>query len=324
MVVQGNNEVTLPKYEESSSDLVRDRIVIIGRQGAGKTVYLSLLYELLWKSNNKLSMKALDGQRHREFMKTAKELRAGKWPESTSGNRRTHIEISYKKQNLLMVALDYSGELINKAFVSEDGSPESKELQEHLDQAGAVILLIDPAQVVGHNASIDSSIENDFGIVQAMNRLKNWPDGNDVPIVLVFTKIDETYSLLKEHGGTKSFCHKFFPRLISTAEHLKVCKISAVQTNNRHISSDFDPQNLELPLCYCLDLLLDREKDKKFGKELEQCRKTNIEKLKRKIRQEKIIRWAIIVTISIPVIITFIYVIIILWPRVLDKWILGY
>lgn len=104
--------------EESGAGIVRDRIVILGRRGVGKTVYLSLLYESLWKSKKHLKMKCLHGEHHREFVKSAEELRRKhEWPEPTSSNRRAYIEITHKGQNRLMVAMDYSGELINKAFV---------------------------------------------------------------------------------------------------------------------------------------------------------------------------------------------------------------
>jgi len=318
-------EITLPKYEDSGSEILRDRIVILGRQGAGKTVYLSLLYDLLWKSKGDVTMKALYGEHHREFMKTVVELRRGKWPVPTASTRSTPIEVSYQGENRLMVAMDYSGELINKAFVSEKGSDEVQELLDHLDRAAGVMLLIDPGDVVGPKADINSTVENDFGIVQAMTRLRKWAGGANVPIVLVLTKVDETGVLLKEHGGTEAFCRKFFPKLISTATNLKVCKISAVQTVNKkgEINPGFVPKNLETPLRYCLDNISANEKNAETVKRRQEYVQANIKRIKREIIRDKIIRWCIIAVIATALGILAYYILAIVWPDILDKWILG-
>jgi len=318
-------EVTLPKYEDGGGDMLRDRIVILGRQGVGKTVYLSLLYDLLWKSKGNLTMKALHGEHHREFIKTVVKLRRGKWPGPTASNRRAYIEVSYKGENRLMVAMDYSGELINKAFVSEEGSTEVQELLDYLDHAAGVMLFVDPGDVTGPKADIDSTVESDFGIVQAMTRLRKWAGGANIPIVLVLTKVDETGSLLKECGGTEAFCRKFFPKLISTVINLKVCKISAVQTANKkgEIKAGFVPTNLEAPLRYCLDKISESEKNAVMIKRRQEYVQANIRRIKREVIRDRIIRWCIIAVIGTALAILAYYVLTIVWPGILDKWIFG-
>jgi len=319
-------EETLPKYEDNGSGILRDRIVILGRQGAGKTVYLSLLYDSLWKSKGDLTMKALHGEHHREFIKTVVKLRHGKWPGPTASNRRAYIEIRYKDQNRLMVAMDYSGELINKAFVSEEESDEVQELLEHLDRAAGVMLLVDPADVTGPKADIDSTVENDFGIVQATSRLRKWAGGANIPIVLVLTKVDETQPLLKKYGGTKAFVQKLFPKLISTVINLKVCKISAVQTiknGTGEINPGFAPTNLEIPLRYCLDKISENEKNAKVIKRHQQYVQANIKKIKREIIRDRVILWCIITVIATALGILAYYILAIVWPDILDKWISG-
>lgn len=326
MAEPGIREVTLPKYEDRS-DVFRDRIVIFGRQGAGKTVYLSVLYDSLWKSRGDLAMKALHGDHHREFMKTVAKLRQGKWPGPTASNRHAYIEINYKSQNRLMVAMDYSGELINKAFVSEEESNEVQELLDHLDHAAGVMLLVDPAHVTGPKANIDSTVENDFGIVQAITRLRKWAGGANVPIVLILTKVDETGHLLKEHGGTEAFARKFFPKLILTVTNLKLGSISAVQITKggkSEIKPDFMPMNLEAPLRYCLDKIFENEKNAEMVERRQEYAQANIQKIKREIIRERIIRWCIIAVIATPLVTLAYYILTIFWPNILDKWILGY
>lgn len=322
MTAPESEEVAIPEYKEGGRDIIRDRIVILGRQGAGKTVYLSLLYDLLWKSKGDLSMKALHGEHHREFIKTVVGLRQGRWPAPTTSNRRAYIEITHKGESRLTVAMDYSGELIEKAFVSEDETDEVRELLDQLDHAAAVVLFIDPEDVVGPKANIDSTVENDFGIVQAMTRLRGWAGGADVPIVLVLTKVDHTGPLLKEHGGTDAFVRKFFPKLIRTTRNLRVCKVSAVQTTKERkseIKADFVPRNLEMPLRYCLDKISEVEENAEVAKR----REANIQKIKRDIKRDKIIGWCIAVVIAVGLGILIYYVVGIIWPGILDKWIFG-
>jgi len=201
-------EAIIREYQESDRSIIRDRIVILGRQGAGKTVYLSLLYDLLWRSKGDLNMKALHGEHHR------------------------------------------------------------------------------------------------------------------VPIVLVLTKVDHTRPLLKEHGGTDAFVRKFFPKLIMTTRNLRVCKVSAVQTTKERkseIKPDFVPTNLEIPLRYCLDKISEVEENAEVTKRREE----NIRKIKREIKRDKIIGWCIAAVIAMAVAIVAYYVLTIIWPGILDKWIFG-
>jgi hypothetical protein len=233
----------------------RDRIVVIGRRSSGKTVYISLLYEKLWKSNGSIKVKAVKGMSHAQFIKTAEGIRHDQWPPATQGISQSFIEVDYHDQNRLMVVLDYPGELFTDAFVKDVESKEVDTLLEHIDRASAVILLVDPAHVV--EGDIDSQIDHNYGFLQAVNRIQNWPGGKDIPVVLIFTKIDINYPVLKQHGGTRSFVEKYFSSLIKATRHLKVCKISAISDEASIIKDDLC--SLEKPLQYCLDRLSEIE-----------------------------------------------------------------
>ncbi|MHC4757988.1 MAG: TRAFAC clade GTPase domain-containing protein [Planctomycetota bacterium] len=323
MVNSDTQEQTLPKYEDINSSILRDRIVILGRQGAGKTVYLSLLYELLWKSKGDLSMKTLKGRHHREFIKAVTNLRKGKWPGPTSSNQQAFIEINYKGQQRLMVAMDYSGELINKAFILEEETNEVQELLEHLDNAAGVILIIDPADVAGIKANLDSSVENSFGIVQAVGRLRRWPGGDKVPVVLVLSKLDKNLHLMKNSGGTAPFVQKYFPELISTVKNLQVCKISAVQAsiqNGNAIKSNFKPVNLEPPLRYCLDIILENERNSELAQMRQKNVQETIQRIKRQTKRDRIIGWCMALVLISAVFSVLYYIIVTLWPIVLQKF----
>ena len=277
---------------DHDSNFVRDRIVVLGRPKAGKTVFLSLLYEMLWKSKCTLRMKALKGVHHATFMTQAAEIHQAikngtkDYQAGTLGTTQTHIEIIEAKKSRVMVALDYSGEVFQNAFINDRVDEHTETLLDHIDHAQAVILLVDPEHVDG--SDIAASIDNDYAILQAITRIQNWPGGCDVPIVLVLTKIDVTEQILKKNGGTKAFVNKYFYDLITTTRHLKVCKISAKNRDGTtRKNRSYTCTSFVTPLRYCLDKIIINEqiveqnikehRTRKYTEEMAvQARKQNI------------------------------------------------
>lgn len=233
----------------------RDRIVVIGRRSSGKTVYISLLYDMLWNSDGDFKMKAIKGTNHAEFIKTAVAIRQGNWPAATQGVSQAFIELDYRGQNRTMVVLDYPGEVFTDAFVRDVESKEVDALLDHMDHASAVILLVDPAHVT--DGDVNSQIDNNYGILQAIDRIHNWPGGKDVPVILVFTKADKTISLFKQHNGSRAFAKKYFSSLIKTTRHLKLCKVSVMPELKQKSSLNKMKEvfALERPLVYCIERL---------------------------------------------------------------------
>lgn len=250
-------------FLERESNFFRDQIVVLGRPQAGKTVYLSLLYEMLWSTNGNLKMKSVKGAHHANMIKTAAEIKAAiesgksdKWTPATVELSPTYLDVKYHDQTKTMVTLDYSGEVFQDAFIRDVDSEPVRQLLEHIDHAEAIILLVDPEHIVGGN--VDAAIDNNFGMLQAITRIQNWPGGKDVPVVLVLTKVDKTQRILKEHGGTKAFVKKYFSDLVSTTRHLKVCKVSARSVNGAS-QAIYTCTDLKTPVLYCLDVIQKRE-----------------------------------------------------------------
>src|SRR5205823_369243 len=177
---------------------------------SGKTIYLASVYAQLWRSLNGLCAKALSGDVHKQLMSAHNSLRHGEWPAATLGTSRMEMELDYAGKKRLVVTLDYAGELFRKAFVDEQADfPGVKELVDHIDRAAAVVLLVDPSVVSGMDH--DAAMDDDFGLVQAVQRIRNWPDGDRVPVVLVLTKMDQYQGLLDRFGSGKEFVRQHFP-----------------------------------------------------------------------------------------------------------------
>ena len=254
----------------------RDRIVIIGRRRSGKTIYLASLYAKLWRSLNGLTAKALSGDVHRQLMSAHNALRSGAWPEATLGTSRMEMEIDYADKKRLMVTLDFAGELFRKAFVEEQADwPGVKELTTHIDHAAAVIVLVDPSVVAGTDH--DAAMDDDFGIVQAVQRIRNWPGGDGVPIVLVLTKMDQYQGLLDRFGSSKEFVRQHFPALVRLLKQIPIFQVSAVQAEKRADGQvlprpDSNSVNVDAPLRFCLRAIEDAEKRTEQDRHEEQRR----------------------------------------------------
>jgi hypothetical protein len=241
----------------------RDSILILGRRRAGKTVYLATLYAMHWKTIGGLTMKALAGPAHKMLMGIMEQLQQGAWPEATLGTRQLEFELDDDGRRCLLVAFDYSGEDFSRAFVDEDqDSPNVRKLLNYLDRAAAVILLIDPAVAV-HGASRHVA-DDDFGMVQAVERIRNWPGGDQVPVVLALTKADRSRKLIQETGTLRDFVVRHYPALVRTLGRITIFAVSAVQQKRNESGKaipapDSVPINVDKPLRYCLDKIREQE-----------------------------------------------------------------
>jgi hypothetical protein len=244
--------------------LERDAILLLGRRRSGKTVYLATLYSLLWKSLHGMNMKALSGQAHQMLMGIVDQLKHSQWPEATLGSRQLEFEITYHRRKYILIACDYSGEDFKRAFVSEEvDSPEVQALLRYVDRAAAVILLIDPAVAV--EGKVDELVDDDFGMVQAVERIRNWYGGEEVPVVLVLTKADRNKKLIQGVGSGKEFVLRHYPALVRTLKSMAIFQVSAAQESkddkgHTRPRSDSLPVNVENPLLWCVREIHQRKK----------------------------------------------------------------
>jgi CheY-like chemotaxis protein len=248
---------TVYEEDEPRGPTVRDRIVVLGRRTSGKTIYLSVLYEKYWKSLDGLTMKAVSGQVHSDCVRVVDGLRGGRWPAATLETQHCDLEINYKGQRHLLVALDYAGELFRRAFVEDiTDTPETRELVAHIDAAAAVMILIDAKVTTG--SDVDAAIDDDFGMTQAVMRIRNWPGGKNIPVVIVLTKADENKAIITRDGGVEKFVKKRLPALARTVKRAAIFQVSAVQVDSdaqgkRVPRPNFAPWQVEMPLRWCLD-----------------------------------------------------------------------
>ena len=238
----------------------RDRVVVLGRTRAGKTIYLARLYEQCWKGDGPLRIEAHDGRTHLSLLGTVEEmLEHRRWPPATEGSSFFDLNIIYRGHSVTMVSLDYPGEVFRRAFVQQVEDEDTRELIDHVKRAAALLLLIDPKVLA--TGRMGEAADDDFGMVQAMRYLRSLPGGMDVPIALVLTKIDENADLLRHHGKLRGFAEKFCANLLRVVPGLRIFGVCAVRSRRDALGRsvpdlDRPPRGLTGPLEYCLSVAL--------------------------------------------------------------------
>lgn len=261
-----HEDLTSEQQRTARVPVERDAILMLGRRRAGKTVYLATLYAMHWKATDGLTMKALAGPTHKMLMGIADRMKQGQWPDATSGTRQLEFELDDHGRKRLLVAFDYAGENFSRAFVDEDqNSPDVRKLLNYLDRAMAVLLLVDPAVAV--KGDTDEVADDDFGMVQAVERIRNWPGGDRVPVVLALTKADRTRGIIREAGGPREFVERHYPALVRTLKRVNIFTVSAVQQRadrGGHAvpAAESIPIHVDKPLRYCLDQIRAAEDQK--------------------------------------------------------------
>ncbi len=263
----------------------RDRIVVLGRTQSGKTIYLAALYCRLWKTPEDIAIKAVDGRTHKSCVEIYETLRSGRWPSSTIGSRYLDFEITWQKEARPLVSLDYPGEVFRKAFIENTASPDVEELLDHVDRAAGVIVLLDPAVMV--NKDMRVSMDDDFGMLKALERIRMWPGGDRVPVSIVLTKYDKRAPMIKADGGPSEFMRKRYRSLVAANREARVFVCSAVQQKDSPqgpvVDPKFHPTGVVAPLRHVLSSLQEQDRDRE-GRRVAEVYKENYHKL---VREEQ-------------------------------------
>jgi GTPase SAR1 family protein len=255
---------------------VRDRVVILGRTQAGKTVFVSRLYEQLWNSKEAMiHMRALSGVPHVNLMTMIESMRKGRWPDATIGQQFVDVETTFARRKFRMTLLDYPGEVFSKAFVrGELEAADTVDLVEHIDRAAGAILLVDPQNAVD-SRDASKQADDDFGMQQVVHRIRGFPGGEQVPIAVVLTKCDLRNDLIRSLGGLETFAKTYLLNLLRPAGRcLKLFKSVAVWTRKSRRTGEWvpdmerSPLNLVEPLMWVLQQIIRMEQERDHGEKV--------------------------------------------------------
>jgi len=245
------------------SPVKRDRILILGRRKAGKSVFLARLYERLWNSRDAMHMAAVDGQTHVALLEQISEMSKRRWPAATEAISEFTFDVTYRDETFTMTAPDYPGEVFRRAFMGGNpNEPAVRELLDNIDRAAAVIVLVDPH--VASEGDILTTSEQDFGLVAAIKRIRDSDGAEYVPVAITLTKCDRFREEIESAGGPGKFIRSHYMNLCRVVfrkgSRGTVFACSAVTVKRDGLGNEVPdiskpPRGLIEPLQYCLEAL---------------------------------------------------------------------
>jgi hypothetical protein len=154
-------------------------------------------------------MRASNGAMHSELLNSVESILAGNMPAATASLRHYEFELEHENRIFNLRYLDYPGELFRKVFheLTID-TDEARELHGYCEEAGGVLMLIDPANVVEASSEADYMLSN---LLRYCATRRMPPE-----IVVAFTKRDENRDTVGKH--VYSFVKRHLPH---TSRELK-------------------------------------------------------------------------------------------------------
>jgi hypothetical protein len=137
--------------------------------------------------------------------------------------------------------------------------PAVRELLDNIDRAAAAIVLVDPGVMFEQDRLVQA--DQDFGLVAAIKRIRDWPGAETVPVAITLTKCDRFRDELESEGGIAKFVKERYSNLYrATFERGRrgmVFAASAVRGKKDGLGREVPdlskpPKGLVEPLEYCL------------------------------------------------------------------------
>lgn len=178
---------------QASTQKVRPHMIaVVGSAGAGKTVYLGMLSDMLSRQNDRLQLLARGAFSISLQQSTITALSQGEFPEKTPCEPERwnwiHCELrsSFFKDGIELILPDLAGETLIEEIDHPQAYPV---IREFLAKCSAVMVLIDAADVDGGEHCQDYFAMKIISYLCELDsdRKKGWPSR---PISIVLTKAD--------------------------------------------------------------------------------------------------------------------------------------
>lgn len=238
---------TEPESSESTEQ-VRDSVLIVGRAGSGKSVFLGRLYGALqMRSQRAMQDYGLELQAYPTSLpyleQLLHELETGQWPANTKGFTEVALTARWAGGQADIHYLDFPGEIFSRAFTLGRSGPQEDTLISSIERAKHLLVLIDPQELISFKdrmlVDVDSTesrgksaaLDNTNGLAQLLHFLRSSESGQLVPVTFLLTKADSRRALLAANlsrsYGSKNWNKDLFGELLPSL-------ISLVPSKLRH------------------------------------------------------------------------------------------
>ena len=219
-------------YQARSQDVRPELIAVVGSPGAGKTVYLGMLTDMLSRRHYDLQLLGRGAFSIRLQQNTVSALSKGEFPGRTSDQPESwdwvHCQVHRSRRSPVeMIIPDISGESIIREIEQPNSSPT---IQSFLRRCAGLLLLVDSSRLE------EGELDQDFlpmKIISYLSELepsrrKGWFNR---PVGVVFTKADQasvmyadplTYANTHTPGLVR-ICHQRLKRVEFFASSVAVC-----------------------------------------------------------------------------------------------------
>ncbi len=206
------------------------KICILGAEGAGKTVLLTVLgQKYTTPTKEGIFLEPMNKEASNFIFINWKLMTTEhKWPPPTVPGKlsKLNFNLHYSGTAVELIALDYSGETYRQVLGrGEVEQPYQKELAEHVNSSDIILLLLNLKDVINHDSS-ERGMENFWLPKATLDYMKNrFPYKL---VILVLTQIDRYLEFLKENGTWQNVLMKYIPHVAAAYPNLQILPVSAV------------------------------------------------------------------------------------------------
>lgn len=221
----------LPAEPPADMPSAEKSVAIVGTEGAGKTVLLTVLTNKLADTKNPTYLECLNRQANRFKNENWEILQNQDWPAGTPEGR--HFDLLFRLHSAqgatyLLRALDFSGQNFRKLFASEqinqnrDQLPENlRSLADYLQSARIVIVLINLTDFMDPPDAGTRS-DNEWALKYCLDYLKS----QHRRVCIVLSQADRYRATISALGGPSGVIEKYLPEVYNA--HLRDGQVEVV------------------------------------------------------------------------------------------------
>jgi GTPase SAR1 family protein len=158
------------------------QIVMLGHSNAGKTTYVSAMYEVMSAGVERFFVVAERREDHARLAAAARAIHAGRYPELSDHRQEYRLRLRHGDSQLIEFTWrDYRG----GALLDRSSSRQAMEMQKDLEAADGIVIFIDAPELVSKTAARRKARSVVFNVMRALEHRSR-----TTPIVLAYTKWD--------------------------------------------------------------------------------------------------------------------------------------
>jgi hypothetical protein len=211
-------------------------ILMLGRSNAGKTSYVSAMYEAMSAGVGGFIVRAERAADHQRLRRNAQQMRAGTFPDASSRRSIYQLQLWHGEARVLdFVWRDYRG----GALTEGSSSAQAVQLREDMERADGLVLVIDSTELTGSTrsrAAVRPLVSTAIRLLSTREHV--------MPVVVALTKWDLVVANPQQTNDAATELLGDLVNAIANTQHLFGAMIP--------VACGREPVNVVLPVLWCL------------------------------------------------------------------------